>query len=114
LAITLWSVFGFENLLEVASTEPVYVTYIFVGMFTLGFLPSILFSKYRSRVPVVLVMGLFTICVTGTWQVVQAGATPVDPTPFGWYILLWVAVMLVTVVSGWIELRIRRRKNNYA
>lgn len=114
LAIALWSVFGFENLLTAASTETLYVAYVLTGMFILGFLPTILLFKYQSRVPAILVTLLFALCAVGTWRTVQSGVTPVGPTPFGWYILFWVAVGVVVTLSGWIELRIRRRKNNYA
>lgn len=114
VAITLWNVFGFENLLAAVSTETLYVIYVSVGLFTLGFLPGVLFSKYRLRAPIVLIAALFTMCAAGTWQLTQSGVTPVDPPPFGWYILLWAAVGVVAVVSGWLEILLRRRNGNYA
>ncbi|QKY21750.1 hypothetical protein B4589_011540 [Halolamina sp. CBA1230] len=69
-------------------------------MFVLGFVPAVLYSKYRSRVPLALSVFLFVGSAFGTYRVVASGLTPVDPTPFGWYLLLWPAcVVLYAAIS---------------
>lgn len=108
VAIALWSFFGFENLLELPTVEPLYFTYIVVGMFALGFIPGLLYTKWNAVSPSILIGGLLCLSSYGTWQAIGAGATPVDPTPFGWYTLLWVAVVAVASVLAWMEIKFVR------
>ncbi|WP_255246080.1 hypothetical protein [Halolamina sp. CBA1230] len=100
LSTALSSFFGFASLLAQADTEPLYVFYSLCGLFVLGFVPAVLYSKYRSRVPLALSVFLFVGSAFGTYRVVASGLTPVDPTPFGWYLLLWPAcVVLYAAIS---------------
>lgn len=40
------------------------------------------------------------------WTAIGDGATPVGPTPFGWYTLLWVGVVVLVSGVGWAEMRV--------
>lgn len=109
VAVLLWNTFGFENLLAAFATEPLYSTYVVIGMFVLGFIPGVLYADRKSVSPICLVVALLVLSGFGTWQTVQSGATPVSPTPFGWYTLLWVGIIAVAVLVGGLELRIRQQ-----
>ncbi|RDZ56230.1 hypothetical protein C5B91_18960 [Haloferax sp. Atlit-10N] len=73
-------------------------------MFALGFIPGVLYIKWNAVSPSVLIGGLLCLSSYGTWQAIGDGATPVDPTPFGWYMLLWVAVVALASVLAWVEI----------
>jgi hypothetical protein len=107
VGLALWNHFGFEGLRGMLSTEPLLLTYTLVGMFALGFVPGLLYAARRCVSPGLVIGGLLCLSSYGTWTTVRSGATPVDPTPFGWYALLWVGIVLLAAGSGWIELRRR-------
>jgi len=102
-AALLWSYFGFENLFVAFATEPLYASYVILGMFLLGCIPGILYVRYRSVSPLLLVGSLFSLTGVLTWQTIQTSATPVDPTPFGWYILLWIGIVATSGLIAGIE-----------
>ena len=109
LAVGLWTAFAFEPILRMRSTEPLFLGYTLLGMFALGFVPGLLYVRWRVITPGLLVGGALVLSAAGTWTIVSQGLTPVDPTPFGWYVLLWVGIVGLSVVVGWIEGRIRGR-----
>jgi len=103
LSTALLSFFGFAGLLSQVETEPLYVFYSVCGLFVLGFVPAVLYSKYGSRVPVPLSMIFFIGSAYGTYRIVASGLTPVDPTPFGFYLLLWPGSVVLYAVVGAVE-----------
>lgn len=103
LSFALWSFFGFEDLLASVGTEPLYVFYLVGGMFSLGFVPSVLYSRYGLCAPVGLSAFFLVGSAFGTYQVVSSGLAPVDPTPFGFYLLLWPACVVLYAVIGAVE-----------
>lgn len=96
----LWTWFGFDT--NVAGEE-LFFAYVVVGAFLLGALPAVAFATRRLRAPAVVVVAAFTLSAYGTWSIVAAGVTPVDPTPFGWYLLGWPLVAIVALLVGGVE-----------
>ncbi|SDN00052.1 hypothetical protein SAMN04487949_3121 [Halogranum gelatinilyticum] len=103
LAALCWTWFDFSTLLT--NTE---LAYLAVGSLVLGALPAVLLTSKRLRTPSVVVATLFALSAYGTWSVVSAGLTPVDPTPFGWYLLGWPAVAAAALLVGGGEYGFRR------
>mgnify|MGYP007038797365 CR=1 FL=1 len=104
----LWTQFGFENLLTLLGSETLYATYALGGMVLTGVIPVALSQWRGTATPLLFVAGAFVLAALGTWTTVRQGLTPVGPTPFGWYVLLWPAVVAVAGTVGEIELRARR------
>lgn len=100
VALALWEFFGFERPERTLSTEPLFVVYTLLGMFALGFVPGLLYATWRSVSPGLVIGGLLCLSSYGTWTTVRSGATPVDPTPFGWYALLWVGIAIPAAGAG--------------
>jgi ribonuclease BN (tRNA processing enzyme) len=100
VALALWEFFGFERPERTLSTEPLFVVYTLLGMFALGFVPGLLYETWRSVSPGLVIGGLLCLSSYGTWTTVRSGATPVDPTPFGWYALLWVGIAIPAAGAG--------------
>ena len=107
VALGLWTAFGFERVSGMLRTEPLFLGYTLLGMFALGFVPGLVYARWRAVSPGLLVGGALLLSAAGTWTTVRDGLTPVDPTPFGWYVLLWVGIVGLSLVVGWIESRIR-------
>lgn len=107
-AATLWTRFGFENLLAAFGTEPVYATYATLGMVLAGAVPAALARWRGTATPVLLVAVAFALAAAGTWTTVRRGLTPVGPTPFGWYVLLWPVVVSLAGLVGELEWRTRQ------
>ncbi|MFQ3293548.1 MAG: hypothetical protein ACI9EZ_000944 [Halobacteriales archaeon] len=105
IALYLWNWFGFESFRGMFSAEPLFLLYTLSGMFALGFIPGLLYAKWESISPGLLIGGLLSLSTYGTWATIDDGSTPVDPTPFGWYILLWVGVAILISGAGWAEMR---------
>jgi|AntRauTorcE11898_2_1112593.scaffolds.fasta_scaffold02169_3 hypothetical protein len=103
IALYLWNWFGFENFRGMLSAEPLFLLYTLTGMFALGFVPGLLYVKWESISPGLLISGLFCLSAYGTWTTIGDGSTPVDPTPFGWYILLWAGIAVFISGVGWTE-----------
>ncbi|MEZ3116112.1 hypothetical protein RYH80_09320 [Halobaculum sp. MBLA0147] len=107
-AAILWTRFGFENLLVAFGTEPIYATYATLGMVLAGAVPAAL-ARWRTTATPVLLVGLaFVLAAVGTWTTARRGLTPVGPTPFGWYVLAWPAVVSLAGLVGEIAWRTRR------
>jgi hypothetical protein len=113
VAALLWTWFDFTT--RVAGNE-LFVTYVAVGAFLLGALPAVAVARARLLAPALVVEALFVLSAYGTWSLVAAGLTPVDPTPFGWYLLGWpvVAVGALLVGGGEYGLRRYRQRPNTA
>lgn len=105
IALFLWNFFGFESLQGMLSNEPLYLLYTLTGMFVLGFIPGLLYAEWGSISPGVLTGGLLCLSSYLTWTAIGDGATPVGPTPFGWYTLLWAGIIVLVFVAGWAEVR---------
>lgn len=103
IVLYLWNSFGFENVQGMLSAEPLFLLYTLTGMFALGFVPGLLYAKWGSISPGLLILGLLCLSVYGTWTTIGDGSTPVDPTPFGWYTLLWVGIVVLVSGVGWAE-----------
>jgi hypothetical protein len=96
----LWRGFGFESLVTVASTDPLYVAYLLVGTLAVGSVPGVGYAR-RALVSPVVVVGVLLVGAAGaTWLSLGGGATPVGPTPLGWYALLWPVTLVLAVVVG--------------
>lgn len=105
IALYLWHFFGFESLQGMLSNEPLYLLYTLTGMFALGFIPGLLYAEWEALSPGLLTGGLLCLLSYLTWTAIGEGATPVGPTPFGWYTLLWVGIVVLVSVAGWAEMR---------
>ena len=106
LAMSLWYFFDFEGVGRMLATEPFVLVYTLSGMFLLGVIPGLLYAKWKTISPGVLVGGMVCLSSYSTWNLVREGLTPVDPTPYGWYVLLWVGIAVVITVSGLVERRL--------
>ncbi len=102
-ALVLWTVLGFEAIDSLLTAETAFAVYLCSGMLTTGAAPAVLWSRWQSITPAVIVVGLVGLGALGTWQTNRAGLTPVGPTHFGWYTLLWPGVVLVVVAAGVVE-----------
>lgn len=109
VSLLLWNYFRFEDLTAAFSTEPFYVAYVLTGMVALGFIPGVFYSGRNIILPAILTVVLLVVSGFRTWQIVSSGATPVDPTPYGWYILLWIGVVAAASLAGGLELKLRQR-----
>jgi hypothetical protein len=111
VALGLWNFFKFDSFPRMLSAEPLFLGYTLLGMFALGFVPGLLYAKWRTISPGVLIGGLLSLSAYGTWTIVSDGLTPVDPTPFGWYVLFWVGIVVLITIVGWGEMRLLHRRN---
>ena len=109
----LWTWFDFTT--RVAGNE-LFLTYVAVGAFLLGALPAVAVASARLVTPVLVVTVSFLLSAYGTWSLVASGLTPVDPTPFGWYLLGWPVVVggVLLVGAGEYGLRRHRQRPNTA
>jgi fluoride ion exporter CrcB/FEX len=106
LAALCWMWFDFST--DVTSAE---LAYLVTGALLLGALPTALLTSKRLLSPAVVVAVLFTLSAYSTWSTYVAPATPpapVDPTPFGWYLLGWPAVGTAALLVGGVEYGFRR------
>ncbi|MDZ7849785.1 MAG: hypothetical protein U5K70_02870 [Halodesulfurarchaeum sp.] len=111
IALGLWYSFEFESVPKMLSTEPLFMGYVLLGMFALGFVPGLLYAKLGSVSPALLIGGLLLVSAYGTWMIVGDNLTPVGPTPFGWYVLFWVGSIALISVVGWGEVTLLQRNN---
>ncbi|SEO92897.1 hypothetical protein SAMN04487948_10831 [Halogranum amylolyticum] len=105
----LWTWFGFDT--GVAGDEP-FFAYVAVGAVLLGALPAVAVATRRLRAPALVVAAAFTLSAYGTWSIVDSGLTPVDPTPFGWYLLGWPLVAVAALLVGGGEYGLRRYRRS--
>ena len=96
----LWREFGFESLVATASADPLYVAYLLAGVLTVGAVPGLGYARREVISPLVVVGTLLVGTATATWLRLSGGATPVGPTAFGWYALLWPVTLVLAVVAG--------------
>lgn len=108
VAVPLWHYFGFDNLGELFLTKPFVGTYVLLGMFVLGFVPALSYIGQRLIAPSVVVGGVLLLSVAGSWLTGTVRAPAGTPTPFGFYILLWVVVIALAGVAGGAEYRWKR------
>ncbi|MGM0372648.1 MAG: hypothetical protein ACQEQJ_09140 [Halobacteriota archaeon] len=108
IAASLWTGFGFEGFGRLLETEPAFLAYILSGMVLLGAIPGVCYATWRSVAPALLIGGSLCLSAAGTWAIVRDGLTPVDPTPFGWYVLLWVGIAVVATAAGLVEHWVRQ------
>lgn len=110
-AATLWTRFGFENLFAALGTEPTYATYAMLGMVLAGAMPAALARWRGTATPVLFVGVVFVLAAVGTWTTARRGLTPVGPTPFGWYVLVWPAVVSLAGLGGELAWQTRRYRS---
>lgn len=103
VAVVLWDYFGFDNLGELLLAKPLTGLYILVGMFVLGFVPALCYAGRRFIAPAVVVGGLLLLSTAASWVSGTVRAPAGTPTPFGFYILLWIGVVALAGVLGGIE-----------
>lgn len=106
LAALCWTWFDFSTRFTDAE-----LAYLVVGAAALGALPAVLYTTKRLRSPTAVVTTLFTLTAYGTWSTYVAPTippAPVDPTPFGWYLLGWPAVAAAALLVGGVEYGLRR------
>lgn len=103
MAAGLFELFGFTYP-RIASV----LAYQVVGMVLLGAVPAVLLLQARLVTPALTVGALGAWGVYRTWRTQQLGLTPVDPTPFGWYLLLWAAILALALFVGGVEYGVRR------
>lgn len=106
LVFLLWEGFGFESLIGAFPAEPLYVGYLVVGMLAVGVVPGVGYARRERTAPVVVVGALVVGAGTATWLSLRGDATPVGPTAFGWYVLLWPVTLVIAVVAGVVEDRL--------
>lgn len=103
VAVFLWNYFGFDNLWELLLIKPFNGMYIFLGMFALGFVPAMFYVGQKSVSPAIVVSVLLLLSGFGSWQAGPVHAPVGGPTPFGLYILFWVAVVALAGLAGEFE-----------
>jgi len=87
-----------------------FLGYVAVGGLSIGAIPVVLLAETRLVAPSTVVVAL-AASAYGTWSVYvapDAVPTPVDPTPFGWYLIGWPVVMGAALVAGGAEYGLRR------
>lgn len=112
VAVFLWHHFGFDNLRELLAIKPLIGLYLLSGMFLLGFVPAACYVGKRLVAPTVVIAGLLTLTVAGSWLVGPVRAPTGAPTPFGLYVLTWVAILALAGLAGVIELKRTRRTSS--
>lgn len=108
VGVALWHWFQFTDFASLLGQGRIaFVVYNGIGLVILGAVPAVLLLRSRLVSPALIVGSAFVWSAYETWQVVQSGLVPVDPTPFGWYLLLWVAILAVVSLVGGLEYRLR-------
>ncbi|WP_254524011.1 hypothetical protein [Natrinema caseinilyticum] len=105
VAALLWDYFRYGVLWDVSFTG-VYIT---AGIFALGFVPVLSSTRQKSISPVLLVSILLLASVYSEWQGYFSPRFG-GPGPFGWYILLWVGVVLLAGLAGDLEVTLKQRE----
>lgn len=109
LALTAlcWTWFDFST----HAGNELFFAYVAVGAFCLGALPTALATAKRLVAPAFVVSILYGLSAYGTWSVYVATTTPptpVDPTPFGWFLIGWPVVAVAALLVGGVEFGLRR------
>lgn len=108
IAVYLWNLW-FDNLWEMLAIKPSNWVYIILGMFLLGFVPAVFYTAQKIISPAIIVAVLLTISVLFSGLAGPVGAPVSVPTPFGLYILFWVAIVALAGVIGVFEHRHKQR-----
>ncbi len=103
LAIALWTVFGLDDLVELASVKPLYGLYVFSGMFALGFVPTVFYLARGTVKPALVVASFLILSTVASWQAGPAEAPQGGPTPFAFYVLLWIVIVVLAVLVARFE-----------
>ena len=88
-----------------------FLGYVAVGGLLLGAVPIAILVDTRLVAPSIVVGVALAASAYGTWSVYVAPAVtpaPVDPTPFGWYLIGWVVVVGAALLVGGAEYGLRR------
>ena len=88
-----------------------FLLYVAAGGLLLGAVPVAMLIEIRLVAPSIVVGVAFIASAYRTWSAYVAPAvtpTPVDPTPFGWYLIGWVVVLGAALVTGGAEYGLRR------
>ncbi|MFB6300648.1 MAG: hypothetical protein ABEH65_10350, partial [Halobacteriales archaeon] len=106
IAVWLWNRW-FEKLGDMLAAKPFNALYILLGMFCLGFVPAVLYTHRELISPAAIVTVFLAMSVLGSWLAGPVGAPSAVPTPFAFYILLWIGILIVATISGILEMRWR-------
>ena len=104
VATLLWN-YWFDDLGELLTVKPLTGAYIVLGMFLLGFVPVLCYVGERVVAPGIVVGVFLLVSVIGSWLANAVRAPATVPTPFALYILVWVGVVALAGVAGWVEYR---------
>ncbi|GAA0258178.1 hypothetical protein [Halobaculum roseum] len=99
-------------LFDVIDPAPGTAAYLLVGAVVAGAVAGWARTSRGLVAPTAVPAVVFLGAVTATWaQYVapETTPTPVDPTPLGWVLLGWPAVVLVGVAAGAVELYAKTR-----
>ncbi|MFB6360088.1 MAG: hypothetical protein ABEH59_02075 [Halobacteriales archaeon] len=108
LASALWTVLGLDDLAELAAVKALYGLYVLFGMFALGFVPSVFYIARGRVLPALVVASFLILSTAASWRAGPAEAPQGGPTPFAFYILLWIViVVLAALVARFEESRVR-------
>lgn len=97
LAVILWNYF-FVHLMEIYAYKPLQVVYMVLGMFVLGFVPSMLYVGGGLVTPAKVVGVFLLLSAIGSWLMHPIRAPFGGPTPFALYVWLWIGVI---ALAGW-------------
>lgn len=109
IAVTLWTYFGFDDLVELLAIKPLTGLYVVIGMVALGFVPAVFYAGWKVVSPAIIVAALVVLSGFGSVLVGKIRAPAGGPTPFGLYILAWVGVVVLVGVAGGVERNQNRR-----
>ena len=103
IAIYFWDYFLYDS--QFITTPG--GTYIIIGMFALGFVPVLYTAVHKCISPVLLVSILLIFSVHTEWHSSYAFG---GPRAFGLYIFLWVGIVLLAGLAGYIEVKLKHRE----
>lgn len=103
LAVTLWTVFGLDDLVELLAVKPFYGLYLFSGMFALGFVPTVFYLARERVLPALVVASFLLLSSVASWRAGPPEAPRGGPTPFAFYILLWLVIIGLAVLVARFE-----------
>lgn len=102
IAVVLWNRW-FDTLWGLLVTKPLTGGYILLGMFLLGFVPAVFYSARRVVSPAVIISIALFLSGALSWQSGTVRAPAGAPTPFGLYLLSWIAIVTIASVVGRVE-----------
>lgn len=99
VAVLLWN-HWFDNLWELTATKPLSGLYLLLGMFSLGFVPTVLYVGRKVVSPAIIVGGSLVIGGAGSALLSAVTAPSAAPTPFALYAFLWAGILLIGIMAG--------------